>query len=231
MALTKVRGGGVDSLVDDQDSNIVIGRSRIGNTIAASDHASFQHRDLGTGSNNDYAIVQTASGGTQINSSSGQNLFINIGNSQAIKVNSSKIVTMENVPCFNVEAGNQSWSGSNNEQTIEFDSENVDNGGHFNVSNYRFTAPVTGYYFITIKARMNAFSTSGAGGPGVYILKNGSSSGIGMFMYVYYTGYKGSSVSGVVSLTKDDYITGAATNYNSSSFTLGGLSMSGFLIG
>lgn len=229
MALTKVRGGGV-SIFDDEDSNIVIGRGRIGNTIQASDHASFQHRDLGTGSNNDYAILQTASGGTQINSSSGQSLFLNIGNSQGLKVDSNKIVTMENVPCFAVSANNQSWSGSNNEQTIAFSSEEFDNGGHFDTSNYKFTAPVAGRYFFTIAAWVNAFSSSGAAGPGIYIRKNGSS-GTGIFMYMYYTGYNGSSVQGAVNLAKDDYVQGKAINYNSSSFTLGGLKMSGFLIG
>ena len=77
---------------------------------------------------------------------------------------------------------------------------------------------------------MNAFGTNEAAGPGIFLRKNGSSSTT-VFMYMYYTGYKGSSVQGCVQLDKDDYITGAAINYNSSSFTLGGIRMSGFLLG
>ena len=156
MALTKVRGGGVDSLFDDEDSNIIIGRGRIGNTISASDHASFQHRDLSTGSNLNYAILQTASGGTQINSSSGQSLFINIGNSQAIKVDSDKIITMENQPAFLVtKSGAQDNLSTDTTVTITFDSEIFDQNSDF--SSNTFTAPVTGRYYLQF--RLNLGST------------------------------------------------------------------------
>jgi len=145
MALTKIRGGGVDSLFDDEDSNIIIGRGRIGNTISASDHASFQHRDLGTGSNNDYAILQTASGGTQINSSSGQSLFINIGNSQAIKIDSDKIIRMENQPAFLAQpASAQNNVPINAVTDVVFGTERFDQNGDF--ASNTFTAPVTGRY-------------------------------------------------------------------------------------
>jgi len=156
---------------------------------------------------------------------------IGAGDNQGhVRIDANGVVAIPNIPCFSVTAGNQSWSGSNNEQVIQFNSEDVDNGGHFNTTNYRFTAPVTGHYFFTIHGHMNTFSTSGAGGPGVFLRKNGSSSTT-VFMYMYYTGYKGSSVQGCIQLDKDDYVTGAAINYNSSSFTLGGLRMSGFLLG
>jgi hypothetical protein len=149
MALTKVRGGGVDSLFDDEDSNIIIGRGRIGNTISASDHASFQHRDLSTGSNLNYAILQTASGGTQINSSSGQSLFINIGNSQAIKVDSDKIITMENQPAFQAKvSSSQSNIANDTLTTVTFGSEVFDQNADF--SSTTFTAPVTGKYQLNI---------------------------------------------------------------------------------
>ena len=149
MALTKVRGGGVDSLFDDEDSNIIIGRGRIGNTISASDHASFQHRDLSTGSNLNYAILQTASGGTQINSSSGQSLFINIGNSQAIKVDSNKIITMENQPAFLVQPSTaQIDFPINASTTIAYGTEIFDQNADF--SSNTFTAPVTGRYQLNI---------------------------------------------------------------------------------
>ena len=153
-----------------------------------------------------------------------------LGTTSHVVIDANGVVTAPNIPCFSVTAGSQSWSGSNNEQVIEFDSEDVDNGGHFNTSNYRFTAPVAGHYFFTIHAHMNGFSTDVAGGPGVFLRKNGSSSTT-LFMYIYYTGYKGSSVQGIINLAKDDYVTGAAINYNSTSFTLGGLRMSGFLLG
>jgi len=163
MALTKVRGGGVDSLFDDEDSNIIIGRGRIGNTISASDHASFQHRDLGTGSNNDYAILQTASGGTQINSSSGQSLFINIGNSQAIKIDSNKIITMENQPAVQAKVSStQSNITAGSLYTIPFATEVFDQNADFNNSTYTFTAPVTGKYFIGVQATIGGQPTGAA---------------------------------------------------------------------
>jgi len=152
-----------------------------------------------------------------------------LGTTSHMVIDANGVITTPNIPCFSVTHGSQSWSGSNNEQVIAFASEDVDNGGHFNTSNYRFTAPVAGHYFFTIHAHIKAFSTSAAGGPGVFLRKNGSSSTT-LFMYVYYTGYKGSSVQGIVNLAKDDYITGAAVNYNSSSFELS-LRMSGFLLG
>jgi hypothetical protein len=141
------------SVFDDEDSNIVIGRGRIGNTISASDHASFQHRDLSTGSNLNYAILQTASGGTQINSSSGQSLFINIGNSQAIKVDSNKIITMENQPAVQAKvSSNQLNITAGSLYTIPFATETFDQNADYDNSTYTFTAPVTGRYFIGVQA-------------------------------------------------------------------------------
>mgnify|MGYP003136432367 CR=1 FL=1 len=160
MALTKVRGGGVDSLFDDEDSNIIIGRGRIGNTISASDHASFQHRDLSTGSNLNYAILQTASGGTQINSSSGQSLFINIGNSQAIKIDSDKIIRMENQPAFNVNVNSTQTLSAGSTTTVTMDTERFDQNADFNTSTYKFVAPVTGRYFLSTFIRIDHIDIS-----------------------------------------------------------------------
>jgi len=259
MALTKVRRGGTDTGISDSsdataitiDSSERVGigitpdttshgksfqinRSVINDDDGGSTHiaqngyynSAWKYVENGTAEKITFGLGATTFSNATSNSS-GADASLSWVNNMVIDANG--IVTTPNIPCFSVTHGSQSWSGSNNEQVIAFASEDIDNGGHFNTSNYRFTAPVAGHYFFTIHANIKAFSTSAAGGPGVFLRKNGSSSTT-LFMYVYYTGYKGSSVQGIVNLAKDDYITGAAVNYNSSSFELS-LRMSGFLLG
>ena len=250
MALTKVRRGGTDTGITDSSDATAI-------TIDSSERVGIGGSP---GSGETLTVTRTGADATvRINGVSSQEAALKLqGNNTVtntfkiaseqddtgltiqkwngsayvthIASNANGIVTTPNIPCFSVTHGSQSWSGSNNEQVIAFASEDIDNGGHFNTSNYRFTAPVAGHYFFTIHAHIKSFSTNAAGGPGVFLRKNGSSSTT-LFMYIYYTGYKGSSVQGIVNLAANDYITGAAINYNSSSFELGGMRMSGFLLG
>ena len=66
------------------------------------------------------------------------------GNNTAMTIDSTGRVLMPQVPMFQVHASGNSYVSAN--QTIAFDTEEIDVGNNFNTSNYTFTAPVNGYY-------------------------------------------------------------------------------------
>ena len=63
----------------------------------------------------------------------------------ALTINSSGYVTNPTRPCFDVAKDNGAVSSTN---AIVFNVVNVNIGSHYNTSNGRFTAPITGRYFL-----------------------------------------------------------------------------------
>ena len=70
-------------------------------------------------------------------------LFTN--NTERLLISSEGYVTNPARPCFDVAKDNGAVSSTN---AIVFNVVNVNNGSHYNSSNGRFTAPVTGTYFL-----------------------------------------------------------------------------------
>jgi hypothetical protein len=73
-------------------------------------------------------------------------LYFRANNTERMRIDSSGRVTMPYQPCFHAyrSAGNVSATS-----IVVFNSVVTNNGGHYNASNGRFTAPVAGYYRFT----------------------------------------------------------------------------------
>jgi len=82
-------------------------------------------------------------------------------------INNNGIITKPNIPCFSAYINNNTNRTNTGAQTLPFDSTRVNNGNHFNTSNHRFVAPVTGFYYFHL-----SLNTSGR--VEAYIDKNGS---------------------------------------------------------
>lgn len=80
---------------------------------------------------------------------SGTNGISTNGSSHAIVLNSSGHVTHPLQPMCSVYSSTAEFTGSV-PSVIPFNLEQVDVGGNYNTSTYRFTAPVAGKYFATV---------------------------------------------------------------------------------
>lgn len=76
--------------------------------------------------NNPFIIYQPSGAGVQ---------------NDALVINSAGVVTQNKIPCFSAVNGNHAVNGD-----LVFGNANINRGNHYNTSNGRFTAPVTGAY-------------------------------------------------------------------------------------
>tara|TARA_R100001510_G_scaffold56051_1_gene60913 strand:- start:47 stop:529 length:483 start_codon:yes stop_codon:yes gene_type:complete len=123
------------------------------------------------------------------------------GGTSALTIDSSGRVATPARPAFNV------WySGSNlaSAQTIVWNNEEVNVGSHYNTSNGRFTAPITGVYFFSWFATSTGNDTSF----GTRLAVDGSaSSHIWTFSNAADAQYEVGSGSAIVSLNASQYVT------------------------
>ena len=75
-------------------------------------------------------------------------------------------VTMPNRPCFDVVKSNGNVSSGN---YIIYNTDHINNGGHYSTSTGKFTAPVAGFYFFAFGTIKNTSSVTR-----LYIRKNQS---------------------------------------------------------
>ena len=204
MALTKVRGDGVDS-------------TTVGVGLAST---AFKGRE----------VVLDADGDTTIAADTDDTIDFKIQGTDRVKINPTGQLTVPNQPAFHLTGDNLAWSGSNTVHLLPLNNARVDIGGNCTTtsSNYRFTAPIAGNYFVSIGGHIVGFGNDVTAGPYIWVHKNGTGDNIGGYMY--YTGYNKSTMCGVISLAVNDYIDVRGINYNSTSFTLN-CEMSGHLIG
>jgi hypothetical protein len=145
-----------------------------------------------------------------------------------MNIDANGYVTMPNVPVFHCSSTGSSTStgafivgSTDKSQTIY---HHVNGGGHHNTSNGRFTAPVSGHYFLSCMA-----SPSQGANSGIRIEKNGSQ--VCADAYVYGRSYNGSSVSCVVYMAANDYANGLLVPFNGTTEGQYSGNFTGFLIG
>ena len=150
-------------------------------------------------------------------------------------IGSTGIVAAPNKPAFQVSNDNAGWTAVSDGAIIPFNDKstgnNFDNGGNFNISSYRFVAPVTGDYQFNVFVysfntdNVNAFRMYKTGavlygfGTGAYDFQGGEDTALD------------STISGsiIISLNATDYVdlrsTGGSDYYGTHSH------FSGHLIG
>ena len=83
----------------------------------------------------------------------------NSSDATAITISSSEVVTMPSQPAFQVNnSSTQSNISINTGTTIVFNQEIIDKGGNF--ASNTFTAPVTGSYFLGLKANLQTVDSA-----------------------------------------------------------------------
>jgi len=143
-------------------------------------------------------------------------------------------VTTPNQPMFHA------WNSTNDTfQTSDakhnFNSTRINVGSHFDTSNYRFVAPIAGYYFFTWGGTI---ASGGAGDAYVtaYLRKNGNSSGIGMRTRFHITTsstvYEGMAGAEVQYMAANDYMEVWHYSQNGSAYSISNeYIFTGYLIG
>ena len=160
----------------------------------------------------------------------------------ALRINSSRIVTLPKHPAFIAYGGGSGWTIVNG--VVHLDTpggsnwnEAYDNAGNFDPTNGRFTAPVTGYYLFVFHSYTRANHTSGYVYPNFYVgsnlWQNGSNT-----MIQHYIGHGdedyGIANTAHIYLTANQYVRVGYSqhgNSNSISYHSNSLGFSGHLIG
>jgi len=138
--------------------------------------------------------------------------FLTGGGSERMRIDNSGRITLPYQPAFRAYATTAQTPGS--QVAIIFNNDSATNmfniGSHYNTSNGRFTAPVTGVYVFQVQLLFSG-QTAGTGGD-TAIYKNGAS--IISFNRRRYTadatgygGYLESATTNILKLTAGDYIT------------------------
>ena len=145
MGLTKVRGGGVDTVVLSDSTNLNFGTSSDAKIFHDGNNTKFQH----TGTGGLYVGADTfaiTNGATDANH---------------ISIDSNGHVLMPKQPAFLAHTSTtQSNLAVNTNHTLILDTERFDQNSDYNNSNYTFTAPVTGKYQFNLTVYLNDLPTN-----------------------------------------------------------------------
>jgi len=149
----------------------------------------------------------------------------NNGGTTGLTIDSSGRVLMPQVPMFQVHAsGNQYVS---DDHTIQFNTEEIDVGGNFNTSNYTFTAPINGYYYM--HAHIYVDVDSGTDAMIQYKLNGSDYTGINIGSSIYSYAYNNAGGAAhepldlpvIMKLTANDAVTVAITTAGTGAYYAG----------
>ena len=202
----------------------------LGSTDAGSVAIVFDGDSNGDAAGGDYSFIRHHTDGDleffARNPSGATNTIFNQGTTEKMRIDSSGRVTIPSQPSFsvyNTTNNDITWSGGDD---FDFNAEHWDEGGNYNTSNKRFTAPITGKYqfnFFTI-IRNNDDNRE------IGITINGTTHKRILTSFSWQTGtsnYDYMSLSVLVSLSANDYVHINNTNSNKD-ITVHGAQYSGF---
>ena len=127
-----------------------------------------------------------------------------------MKISSAGYITKNNQPLFLTQSSGQQLS-ANNDNSLVIGSTYQNVGSHYNTSNGRFTAPVTGiYWFYCAWTPQGNYS-----GPVIGFMVNGSQTQ--NFMLNYNATYDGTFMGQTISLSANDYVQCSMRDWNGTS--------------
>ena len=191
----------------------------------------------GTGSGDGFTIQQSGLE-TLLNNREAGPMMLYTSGAERMRIDSSGNVTKPYNPVFRVN-GAHSWvSLSNNASLIlPFNNELLDVGSNYDTSNYRFTAPVAGKYYISVSLYWKAGTAATSNYITLEFQKNGSADSSGIDYGIYGTA---NDTTGSQYLTTDSIQNLSASDYvdikifargGSISYYMGHSQFNGFLIG
>ena len=157
----------------------------------------------------------------------------NGGVQRGVRIDSSGRLIMASQPAFR--AYKSAGPSGTSEAPVQYDTVDYNIGGHYNNSTYRFTAPVSGRYFMT--AMFSFYSQTDARQIEVMLRLNGGtyqSTDCWIQITQSNNTHTNATVSAVMNLTAGDYVQGAWTSSTATvNFYSAGLrnTFSGYLIG
>lgn len=170
-----------------------------------------------------------------VRASSGNALYMETGGVERFRIDSSGRITIPYQPAFRAYlTTSQTYSAAG---TVIFNSAAVNRGSIYNTSNGRFTAPVSGVYFIShfITFQLNSAANQRGCDSALYLngsFLDGAAARNGAYAFTsgYYAG-TGNSI--VVSLSAGDYleVRGSVFDNSANYFFSDESTFSGFLIG
>ena len=138
----------------------------------------------------------------------GKTISLKPGGNYALTADNSGRVTKPNQPCFMAVPSSSYGISGNTAAKINFNSTMFNNGGYYNTTNQRFTAPVSGYYLTIV----HAYIYGGSYDANVYVYKNGASYVRGQSYNgsttLYGSNPGGATLSTIMYLNATDYVEG-----------------------
>lgn len=176
------------------------------------------------------------SGNLEIVTDSGTNLGVRMSTNglERLKIDTSGRVTIPYQPAFIASHSSSYYGAQTALAYYTWNSTVLNVGNHYNTSNGRFTAPITGKYFFFLNARLD--STTSGGYLRAYVAKNGGTyenpNLHAIFGQSHSTDYHTLSVSGILYLNANDYVqSGGGHNTGSSNLLTSESTFGGYFLG